>query len=169
MVNAQSHPARPRPSKSLFCRYDNPLIFVPQTIIGPPARHPSYGDVVIVCVDCEGWQSNSRIRTSEFGVTLVDTRDLHDAPVIVWKNHIHSFHLRTVELMGNRPAHWAKKKCSPDNFHWEISQTLPVKLDSMRKHLSTHSITTADMDAICHQAIGQQDINNGHMASCESS
>ena len=117
MVNAQSHPARPRPSKSPFCRYDNPLIFVLQTIIGSPARHAFYGDVAIECVDCEGWQNNSRIRTSEYGVTLLDTRDLHDAPVIVWKNHTHFFHLRTIELMNNRPAHWAKMKCNPDKSY----------------------------------------------------
>ena len=49
--------------------------------LGSSAGHPFYGDVVIVCVDCEGWQSNSQIRTSEIGVTLLDTRDLHDIPI----------------------------------------------------------------------------------------
>ena len=77
--------------------------------LGSPAGHPFYGDVVIVCVDCEGWQSNSHIRTSEIDVTLHDTRDLHDIPLDDWENQVHSFHFRTTELMNNRPERYARE------------------------------------------------------------
>ena len=94
--------------------------------LGSPAGRPFYGDVVIVCVDCEGWQSNSHIRTSEIGVTLFDTRELHDIPIDNWEHQVHSFHFRTTELMKNRPVHWGKGKCNPDKFYWGTTQIIPT-------------------------------------------
>ena len=85
MVNAQGHPARPVPSRIPFCRYDNAFcnyFFISLTMIGSPVGHPFFKNIVLVCVDCEGWHSNSQIRTSEIGVTLLETRILHDVSII---------------------------------------------------------------------------------------
>lgn len=59
------------------------------------ATHPFYGDVVVVCADCEGWQRNSEVRTSGIGVSIMDTRDLNGVAVQDWKHKVHTFHLGT--------------------------------------------------------------------------
>lgn len=55
---------------------------------------PFYADVLLVCVDCQGWQSTAEVRTSEIGITIADTRDLHCIPIGQWNKRLSSLHFR---------------------------------------------------------------------------
>ena len=59
---------------------------------GSPAHFRCFADALIVCVDCEGWQSNANFRTSEIGVTVLDTRDLVGKAIKDWDKDFNSFH-----------------------------------------------------------------------------
>ena len=62
------------------------------------------------------------MRTSEIGVTVLDTRDLVGQPIKYWDKYFHSFHFRTKELKEARCAAWAREKCNPHMFQWGKSQ-----------------------------------------------
>ena len=87
---------------------------------------PFYGDVLLVCVDCEGWQSTSEVRTSEIGISILDTRHLRGMPINSWKDHLHSCHFRTSELEGIKPNRFGCSKYCPDRFHFGRSQDIRI-------------------------------------------
>ena len=58
------------------------------------------------------------LRTSEIGVTVLDTRYLVEKAIKDWEKDFHSFHFRTNELMEVRCGDHARAKCNPGEFKW---------------------------------------------------
>ena len=104
------------------------------TMVGPPANR-FYGDAVIVCVDCEGWQGECQGDPSEIGITLLDTRKLGQLTMKDWRNEqLHSFHFRMRETMLNARRHLEHLRNL--KFRQNVEESGAKRLgDAIRSHL----------------------------------
>ena len=86
---------------------------------------------------------------SEFGFTVLDTRDLKGLTMTEWRNKIQlsTYHFRIQEVMNVRPQNpYSRKVMHPDKFQFSRSQILPEK--QYHRLLDTFFRIPADVESV---------------------